>query len=282
LAVHTTPQGNQLTTVFQTTNLLGFPPLNGSLRAFIPLEVRSQISTGEPHLKKPKRILTVTALVFGGIVTVHASPILLGSYGGSAVNPGVDNSATTYDPLNSTMNSGSNSTFNVSAGSVWHAPTGNSSYVSFNAATGPASNLIAPSGTYVYNTTFTVSPNDVNAVGSLTVLADDTVSVFLNNSLILQSAGPMSSANSYAHCSNVGPNCVTPLTFSFTGLAEGLNELTFDVEQVNGGSEGLDFSGSIPDADPDPAAVPEPFSLALFGTGMLGLVGLSRRYLTAN
>ena len=235
-------------------------------------------------MKKPKRLFTVTALVFGGIVTVHASPILLGSFGGSAVNPGVDNSATTYDPLDSTMNSGSNSTFNVSAGSVWHAPTGNSSYVSFNSATGPASNLIAPSGTYVYNTTFTVSPNDVNAVGSLTVLADDTVSVFLNNSLILQSAGPMSSANSYAHCSNVGPNCVTPLTFSFTGLAEGLNELTFDVEQVNGGSEGLDFSGSIPDAaaDPDPAAVPEPFSLALFGTGMLGLVGLSRRYLTAN
>jgi hypothetical protein len=229
-------------------------------------------------LKKRSRLFTVSALIFGGFLSAGASPILLGSYGTSALNPGVANSATTYDPVDSTVNDGSTSTFDIDQGTAWHAPTGNSSYVSFNASTGPTSSLVVPNGTYVYNTTFTISPADVNSVGTLTVLADDTVSVFLNNSLILASAGPMGPSNSYAKCSDTGPNCIAPLTFTFTGLAEGLNELTFDVKQVNGASEGLDFSGSIADS----SAVPEPFSLALFGTGMLCLVGLSRRYVAAS
>jgi hypothetical protein len=225
-------------------------------------------------LKKYSHLLTVSALVFGGIVSAHASPILLGSYGSSAANPGFANSATIYDPSNSTVDTGSNATFDISAGSVWHAPIAGSSFVSFSPLTGPTGSLVAPNGDYHYTTTFTISPSDVADLGTLTVLADDTVSIFLNNSLILQSAGPMGPNNSYAHCSDTGPNCLTPFTFTFTGLTEGLNELAFDVKQVNGSSEGLDFAGSI-----DPlSSVPEPFTLALFGTGMLGLVGLSRRF----
>lgn len=227
-------------------------------------------------MKKYSHLLTVSALVFGGIVSAHASPILLGSYGSSAANPGFANSATIYDSAASMVNTGSNATFDISAGSVWHAPIANSSYVSFSSQTGPTGGLVAPNGTYVYTTTFTISPSDVTDLGTLTVLADDTVSVFLNNSLILQSGSPMGSGNSYAHCSDNGPNCLTPFTFTFTGLAEGLNELTFDVKQVNGSSEGLDFAGSI---DPSAASVPEPLSLVLFGTGMLSLLALSRRYL---
>lgn len=227
-------------------------------------------------MKKYSHLLTVSALVFGGIVSAHASPILIGSYGSSAANPGFANSATLYDPLASTVNTGSNATFDISAGTTWHAPIANSSYVSFSPLTGPTSTLVAPNGNYIYTTTFTISPSDVADLGTLTVLADDTVSVFLNNSLILQSAGPMGPGNSYAKCSDVGPNCLTPFTFTFTGLAEGLNELTFNVKQVNGSSEGLDFAGSI---DPSSASVPEPLSLVLFGTGILGLLALSRRYL---
>jgi hypothetical protein len=113
-------------------------------------------------------------------------------------------------------------------------------------------------------------------------LADDTVSVFLNNQLIQQSGGPMGPGNTYGKCSDTGPNCVTPLTFTFSGLQAGVNQLTFDVKQVNGASEGLDFSGSIDSSDPSASAVPEPYSLALFGTGLLGLLGLSRRYFAEN
>jgi hypothetical protein len=227
-------------------------------------------------LTKYKRFLITCAAVFGGYVSAQGSPILLGSYGTTSPNPGVDNSAVTYDPLSSTVNSGSTSTFDISPGTVWHAALPNSSYVSFNASTGPTSTLVVPNGDYIYNTTFTLAAADAADVATLSLLADDTVSVYLNNVLIQQAAGPMGPGNTYAMCSDVGPNCTTPLTISFTGLQAGLNQLRFDVKQVNGASEGLDFSGSI-----SPASVPEPFSLALFGTGIFGLVGLSRRYLAA-
>ena len=224
-------------------------------------------------MKKYFSLTLACALTFGALISAHADTILLlGSYGTSSPNAGVGNSATTYNPLNSTVNSGSTSTFNISPGTVWHSAIGNSSWVSFNAATGPTSSLVTPNGDYIYSTTFSLASTAINDIGTLSVLADDTVSIFLNGNLILQSAGPMGPNNSYATCSDVGPNCITPLTFNFTGFTAGLNTLTFDVKQVNLQNEGLDFSGSI-------SSVPEPLPLALLGTGLLALVGLSRRYI---
>jgi hypothetical protein len=225
-------------------------------------------------LKKYSSLTLACALIFGSLVSAQADTILLlGSYGTSSPNPGVGNSATAYEPLNSTVNSGSTSTFNISPGTTWHSAIGTSSWVSFNAATGPTSSLVVPNGDYIYSTTFNLGSTAAIDTGTLSVLADDTVSIFLNGALILQSAGPMGPNNSYAMCSAIGPNCITPLTFNFTGFTAGLNTLTFDVKQVNLVNEGLDFSGSIT------SVAPEPLSLVLFGTGLLGLVGLSRRYI---
>jgi hypothetical protein len=156
-------------------------------------------------LRRYKTYFITCAALIGGYVSAQASPILLGSYGTNSINPGVANSAVTYDPLNSTVDSGSTSTFDISPGTVWHAALPNSSYVSFNAATGPTSTLVAPNGDYIYSTTFTLAAADAADVATLSLLADDTVSVFLNNQLIQQSAGPMGSGNTYAACSNTGP-----------------------------------------------------------------------------
>jgi hypothetical protein len=143
------------------------------------------------------------------------------------------------------------------------------------------STLSAPDGDYIYKTNFSISSSDVNSLGNISVLADDTVSVLLNDHLILQAAGAIGPGNPYSHCSNAGSNCVTPDTFAFLGLQAGLNQLEFDVKQVNDSDEGLDFSGSIGSSAADPPSIPEPLPLALFGTGLLGLVGISRRYVQA-
>jgi len=112
-------------------------------------------------------------------------------------------------------------------------------------------------------------------MGTLTVLADDTVAVMLNSQLVLAAAGPMGPTNTYAMCSDVGPNCLTPTTFTFGGLLAGTDVLTFDVKQVNLANEGLDFSGSI-----SSIVAPEPSSIALFGTGLFGISFVLRRRLT--
>jgi hypothetical protein len=230
-------------------------------------------------LLKRSWILSLTAFVFGGVACANASRILLlGSYGTSALNRGVGNSGTIYDPADSTVKDGLTSTFEISPGTVWHATTGKSSYVSFSAASGSTLSTTAPKGDYIYKTNFLISSSDVNSLGTLTVLADDTISVLLNDHLIVQTAGAIAPGNPYSHCSNAGPNCVTPDTFAFSGLQAGLNQLEFDVKQGNGSDEGLDFSGSIGSSVTDPPSIPEPLPLALFGTGLLGLVGVSRRY----
>ena len=223
--------------------------------------------------------LSVFVLSLCCVITVHASTISLGSFSSTSLNPGFDNNATLYVPGSSTVNNGSTATYDVSAGTIWHSAMGSSSYVSFDPGTGSNLTYVAPNGDYVYSTTFDTgskTSTDGPWTGSMTILADDTVSVFLNGVLILDSAGMMGPGNSYSHCSDTGPNCLTPLTFSFAGILDGSNVLTFDVEQVNGYNEGLDYVGTI-----SSDLVPEPSSLSLMSTGMAGLACFARRFAAA-
>src|SRR6202022_226793 len=134
----------------------------------------------------------------GSVVVGNASPTPLGSYSTTASNPGFDNTATSYMPGSSTVNSGSATTYDISAGTVWHAPMGASNYVSYNAGTGAALSTIAHICGYFYTSIFTL-PAKTSAgpyVGSLTVLADDTLAVYLNGVQILAAAGPVGGGDS--------------------------------------------------------------------------------------
>lgn len=225
-------------------------------------------------MRNIRSLAAVSALALASPLFASADSILLGSYGTSAVNPGVINTAVSYDPTASTVDTKSTSTYNISPESVWHAALPNSSYISFNPNTAPGGSLIAPNGDDIYSVSFLLTADEAAGLGSMTVLADDTVAISLNNQLVLAAPPPLGPSNTYAECSDVGPNCLTPFTFTLTGLVAGTNILTFDVKQVNLASEGLDFSGNVSSLS---MIAPEPASIALFGTGLFGICAFLRR-----
>ena len=104
----------------------------------------------------------------------------------------------------------------------------------------------------------------------LSVLADDTVGVFLNGAEIVDPGG----VGTDGHCGVAVPNCNSIDTFNITsstlGFLSGTNELIFLVEQTGSSAMGLDFSLVSPVTT---SAVPEPSTLLMLGTGLLGSAG---------
>jgi hypothetical protein len=163
-----------------------------------------------------------------------------------------------------TNNSGS-ATQNVIGNAAWAAPLSGSSWVSF-ANTGDTSDpgfvLLANGTSATFSQTFNLSGTVTDA--TLDVLADDMASVFLNGNQIFPTnsgnIGWLSSTEGIFDMSQIAPY-----------LVDGTNTISFVVSQEGGYSYGLDYSGVI--------TTPEPGSLMLLASGLIGLVGFGRRKL---
>ena len=247
--------------------------------------------------------------ILGAALAISASfafadTITLGSWGTDLnngttnTNPGYSNSAMVYggfttgggSPYNAanpfgyiTTTAATKTTYNIGVGSpqIWAGPVGSSSWISQNPNTYPGGSVTAPDGYYTYTTTFTAAGAGLYT-GSLSLLADDTVAVFVNGATTpIIAAGAIGGDGK---CSDNDPSCTLYngidsdlFTFDPT-LVSGLNTLTFVVEQTGLASEGVDFSGTI-----STSMVPEPGSLMLLGTGLLSVAGIliRRRRMTA-
>jgi hypothetical protein len=238
-------------------------------------------------MKLISKISALGAVVLLSTAFASADNIQLGSYATGADPTGNANTAINFagfqfipqppsNPLpNPLPQNGTANSYFLDPGGVWSPALPNSTWVGVAPTAGPVGTSNPDFGYYTFNTTFTAT--GVYS-GSINVMADDTTWVLLNGVPIVTIA-PLGSDIT---CADTVPSCQNQDLVSLSGLnLSGTNTLTFIVQQqgvgpVGGTNDpsGLDFGATL-------SQTPEPNTLLLLGTGLLGSAGALLRRMRA-
>ena len=165
-----------------------------------------------------------------------------------------------------------NTSYAIAAGGWSTAITG-TSWVSNTSSAGTTCTSCDANDFYYYQTTFTAVGGPKSYYGSISIMADDTAEVILDagtaDELILV---PFAIVGGDGHCASGNangtdavPSCgaVDTVSFAYVPLLTGTNTLTVIDAQTDLNGAGVDFTANF-------TAAPEPSSLILLGTGLIG------------